>query len=88
MPQDIDRPPTNLSRPEMTGVAIANLYADPADRKHRKNLRVPGRTHKGDGFFKLLRDERHDIAKRDASEMGDPVDYNRHFYTPLIDDGV
>lgn len=54
MPYDIDRPSTNLSLAEMTEVAIANLYADPADRKDRKNERVPGRNHKGDGFFIMV----------------------------------
>jgi alkaline phosphatase len=54
MPYDIDRPSTNLSLAEMTEVAIANLYADPADRKHRKSPRVPGRINKSDGFFIMV----------------------------------
>lgn len=54
MPYAIDRPSTNLSLAEMTEVAIANLYAHPADRKHRKNPRLPGRPDKGDGFFIMV----------------------------------
>jgi alkaline phosphatase len=81
MPYDIDRPPTNLSLAEMTGVAIANLYADPADRKHRKNPRVPGRTDKdkGDGFFIMVEGGKIDWAchANDAKAViNDMIDFD------------